>query len=408
MAVISREDKIQFVIQPYRELFALKSTSLLKKEIRFIAKNNGGFIQLFKQAQGGYEVVFSHDPGYLLGESIWQHFEKPDNLIYCEALKDGVSALLIIVSEGKLFFDAKLPLNQIQAELTPLLTIETAFDIYTYGNVPIAKEPSSKHLAFRPSQIKTFTKLEQAVFPNIAVDEALALLPLERAFQETLKTISFSMLGLITIVVILAFSISYIYLRSNEEQAQVKQVDPYLEFKTALSTPAPLIELKDLSQAIKMTSTIVGWVPTQINFSNNLVTFNMHSLGTPIAYLFAWAKKHQHTVKLSAKGTLLSINTHAYKRAVPTTISRSQQTSALLIDEMLRLLPGKSLEIEKITHKGIFTEVAISITMVNATPYVLDLIGRTMDNLPVKLNGVRLTMNNGLLSGKIQITVLGN
>ena len=116
MSTLVRSDGTQFVMQAYRELLSAKKKSQIIQEIRFLAEQ-----------QGQYEAVFSTEPGYWLGESIWHYFNQPKNLIYCEALPDSAQVLTVVIQQGSVYIDSQMLASSLQLELLPLMRCVTQF-----------------------------------------------------------------------------------------------------------------------------------------------------------------------------------------------------------------------------------------------------------------------------------------
>src|SRR5262245_59869678 len=167
MPYITREDGERFVIPSYRDVLTVKQKNQLKKEIVLLSQSYGEYITLQKKSPTQYEVAFSPDTGYLLGESIWQHFKKPNDLIYCEAVANTTEAILVIVKSGSVYLDGSFPVDSIPEELIIFLTQENNFEIYTYGDVPISAEAEAGKFSFEPNSVKSFTRLDKPVFPTL-------------------------------------------------------------------------------------------------------------------------------------------------------------------------------------------------------------------------------------------------
>src|SRR5690348_12369046 len=100
MPYITREDGERFIIPSYRDVLSAQKPGLLKKEILLLSETYGQYITLQKKSSTQYEVTFSHEPGVLLGETIWHYFKRPSDLIYCEAIPNTAEAILVIVKSG--------------------------------------------------------------------------------------------------------------------------------------------------------------------------------------------------------------------------------------------------------------------------------------------------------------------
>src|SRR5687768_7707453 len=117
MPYITREDGERFVIPSYRDVLSIKKESLLRKEILLLSENYGEYIALQRKNAEQYEVAFSNEPGYLLGETIWHYFKRPYDLIYCEAIPNTSEAILVMVKSGNVYLDGTFPLDAIPDEL---------------------------------------------------------------------------------------------------------------------------------------------------------------------------------------------------------------------------------------------------------------------------------------------------
>jgi hypothetical protein len=106
MPYITREDGERFIIPSYRDTISANKSSLLKKEVMLLSSNYGEYIVLQKKKSASeYEVAFSADQGYLLGESVWNYFKQPFDMIYCEAIPNTTEAILVIVKSGSVYLD---------------------------------------------------------------------------------------------------------------------------------------------------------------------------------------------------------------------------------------------------------------------------------------------------------------
>lgn len=408
MSVITRDDKVQFVVQPYRELLSYRTASLLKREVRYLAQQNGQYVRLFQQLDGRYEAVFSREPGYLLAEAIWHHFKKPTDLIYCEELPDSKHALVVIIRSSSILFDAKLPIDTLGEELATLLTLKNKFTIYIYGNIPLTQKQEEDKVVFDSDHVLSFTRLEGPAFPELQPKAGLQLVPIEQAIkEERLGKVTLSGMLSIVIVALLFTYLGLHYMQQNQVHDK-GQTDPYLPFRSALSTPAPRQQLQNFSHDVAVMYALPGWIATNVNYSGSIATFQVHSLGGNIADLYAWAKQHAAEVQLTTTGAKVSLAARIDSRPKPKTISSTQHVVARIIDNMLRIMPGQTVNIENITNHGIYRVANINISYHDVTPDVLRLIGDNLAGLPIKLDNASASIDNGLLSGTIKLTVLGN
>src|SRR3990167_80168 len=138
MPYITREDGERFIIPSYRDVLSVKKQSLLRREVLLLASNYGEYATLQRKNADQYEVAFSPDPGYLLGETVWHYFKRPRDLIYCEAIPNTAEAILVIVKGGSVYLEGSFPIDTIPEELVIFQTQQNNFEIYIHGNVPIS------------------------------------------------------------------------------------------------------------------------------------------------------------------------------------------------------------------------------------------------------------------------------
>ncbi len=184
MAVLRRLDGVQFAINPYRTTVEFHQILQLNQSIKELTQTHGQYVRLFKKADNQFTAVLSQDPGFLLGESVWQHFECPDNLVYCESMPENAQAILVIVSAGKIVFDNVIALSQIDAELKQHIIDAEKYAVYIYGDVPIGMGNNNYEFIFKENQITSFNHLTEPLFIHLPINEHVQLLPLQLALKE--------------------------------------------------------------------------------------------------------------------------------------------------------------------------------------------------------------------------------
>lgn len=413
MPILKRDDGIQFAIHAYRELLQPTKASVLRHEIQNLAQNHGEYVRLFKLPSGQIEAVFSRDPGFLLGEAIWQHFGKPNDLIYCEALPEGHFAIIVVVRGGSVYLDTKIPYANLHDELTSLVSGVNQYDLYIYGDVPISQKKEHGKFTFDPAQIKSFTVLQQPVFRTLPVDESLQLQPLEFALR-TQKIVKKPPYALIAIIILLALAgWWYIHQRSKAPAVPTQPVtkapiDPYFAYKASLTSPAPQKQITEMAMLITILYGLPGWQATGVTFAGSDYTIQLNSLGGTIEYLNQWTNKRNMSMTLTSQGVTLTYPSNLPDRAVPDTIYPLQQVIYVIIDKVDSVMPQRSVVLENTSALPYYQSANINIQFNNVSPSVLILIGRQLANLPVKITAAQISINQGLLTGSISLTAFGN
>lgn len=417
MPILKRADGIQFVIHAYRELLQPAKASLLRSEIRMLAQNHGEYVRLFKLSSGEIEAVFSRDPGFLLGEAVWQYFGKPADLIYCEALSEINVAALVIVRSGSVYVDSKISFANIQDELASIVMGDNQYAVYLYGDVPISQSKQRGKFVIDATQMTSFTLLEKPLFPVLPVNEDLQLQPLEFALRSDVigRAIPWRWVFIGASVVILGFAVYYwATTRTPPPKVQplvpvAAPVDPYLSYKNALRTPAPEKQLAELAAVMNTVYLLPGWQVSSVTFQNGKYTISVTSVGGSMMVLNQWARNHGMRMMLSAAQVSLSLTTRLLSRAAPQTIYTLRPLVYYLIDRINQILPQRGITLGDINHYDNYKTANLALQLTNVAPSVLALIGRQFINLPVKITKIQVTPGKGgLLSGMVGITVLGN
>jgi len=428
MAYILREDGERFVIPSYRDTIVAKGSSLLKKEILLLTENYGEYITLQKKSPTQYEIAFSPEPGTLLGETVWHHFQRPNNLIYCEALPNKTEAILVIVKSGSVYLDGQFPIDSIADELIIFKTEQNKFDIYIYGDIPISDTEEEGKLFFDASTINKFTVLNTPVFPTLPTIKAFQL----QLVDTVLATHGIGVLPIkpiiigISLLALLWFGWKYLTSPKLEQLSPTSNTgfipsvttSPYQDYITALTSPDPTQEINSILKIIATYYSMPGWVPLSVTYEQKadinkygqvqLVT-TVKSKGARTDVLFSWAKSKRIDVNLTGEGFFLTQTLYFEKRSPPKYIYKSIDVLANLIDRLSYVLPDAALNISAPTSKpqAAYTERDVTVSFNDITLTTLGLINKQFDQLPVVLTKMSLGLSGGNLSGTISFKLLG-
>lgn len=409
MPYITREDGEHFVIPSYRDVLTVKQKSQLKKEVLLLSQSYGEYITLQKKSANQYEVAFSPDTGYLLGESIWHYFKKPADLIYCEAIPDTTEAILVIVKSGSVYLDGRFPVESIPEELIIFLTQQNNFEIYLYGDVPVSETPEPGKFSFEISSVKSFTILDKPVFPSLPLLKIYQLQlvdPVLRAHGIG----AFPTRQLIIFVVFAALAyMGYSYFAAKRQQVVVKreEVNPYQLYLTTLNSPAPDQEIVEVMKEINVLSQIPGWEWRTIKYSSNSITATVTANGGTMETLFNWCSRNKVAIQIRKTGIVLTVPVQTTKRPMPTTINDLNKVVGAMIDRLQVVYPGNNMDLSEFVPKGVFSQVEMRISFRNISPALLLLISRQFAGLPLVLRDITLNLSNSTLSGTITLNALG-
>jgi hypothetical protein len=409
MPVLRRDDGVLFVLQPYRELLTTKSAALLKREVYLLSQQYGIYSRIYTQPNGQFEAVFARDSGCLLGEAIWQHFGKPQDLLYCEALPEKNQVVVVVVRNGYVYLDAKLSYSQLVEELAPLHAGSAHFAVYLHGDVPISETPANNTFSLALEKVKSFTRLDASVIETLVPAQHLNLLPIDQAITKLkLNHRTYQVMAAAAAVIVLSLGWIWFSATPNAPIMAQQTADPLQQYKQALTTPDPTVQLQQIAKQLRVAYSVPGWAPTRISYTGNSMQVELHSLGASITSLLQWSSTNNLNVALSTNGAVLTLPLAVAPRQVPAAIGSTQQMIATLIDRMMLIIPDKSVQLGTSVMGESFRSTTVSVTLNNVSPQVLSLIGKALVGLPLNVANNALDLNNGLLSGTLQLTLLGN
>jgi hypothetical protein len=411
MPYIIREDGEHFVIPSYRDVLSAKQKNALKRDILLLSQSYGEYITLQRQSTIQYEVAFSPDTGYLLGESIWHQLKRPMDMVYCEAIPNTSEAILVIVKSGSVYLDGSFPLDSIPEELVIFLTQQNNFEIYIYGNVPISEKPTEGKFSFEATSVKSFTVLDKPLFPTLPLLKIYQLQPVEQVLRAhgigvfPTRQILLGIIGLLCVWMAWSYFTRESAAPTPEKQAEA---NPYLIYNTTLNSPAPDQQINAIVKKLSLFATLPGWQLKSITFgSGNLATVVTSNGGT-IKNLFAWAEQHAASVEIKQDGVYVNMLVRESDRPVPQQIYPLKQVLGSLVDNVAAVYPGNHLRLDQFTNRGVFTEVTVTISVDKISPSILAVIAQQLKDLPLSLQSLEMSVEDGSLTGSIIVDALGS
>ncbi len=412
MPHIAREDGEHFVIPAYRDTLSVKKDSLLKREAHLLAEQHGEFIALQRKNAEQYEIAFSNEAGYLLGESVWHYFQRPNDLIYCEALAGTTQAVLVVVTGGSVYLDGSFPIDSIADELVILRTQQQHhFDIYIYGDVPIAATLTADKFALDAAAINSFTVLDQPLFPVLPKYRQYRLDPVDVA----LASMGIGVLPIKKMVVIGAIIVALVggwYYVTNRPPpiTYAELTNPYQAYLNTLAVPDAGQQLAAVNNRLAQLYTAPGWQPASVSFSSEsrIIQASMKSTGMRTHVLFAWATANNATVTILPEGLQVALPINVPIRTASNEIMPLQQVMATLIDNVSYVVPGNPVTLAAIRNRGNYSSADLTLNFSNMSPSSLDLLAKKLQGLPLVLSRVNITIREGVFSGNIILQALGS
>lgn len=418
MSILTRKDGVKFAINNYREVLIKKRSSLLIKELKMLAEIHGRFAKFsYKNNAEQISAVFSPEQGYLLGQCVAQHFNYPDNFVYCETLPDSDKAVLVIYHDKQLYLETETLISNIPTELASLLLLNTnnPFDIYLYGQLPVSQTPEQGKFCFEGTLLKSFNILPQPLFPTLTVDPSMELLPFKEALRQLNLPSEYTKIvigGIILLIVL-----GYLWKKAHPKEARqltplitVSYVDPYKQLEQALSTPAPNLIINQLGDRIDGLLTLPGWQVESLVYQNQMISVTVTPyLASQINLLSNWAYKNNYQLTFGQKNsvTLSQLITLPKRYTVNQATSSGRGTYTFLYDSLIKLFPNSAVSLVKINNHNVYQEYVISITLNNISNPLLRQISQLFRNQPININQISLNLDGALISGTINFSIFG-
>ena len=410
MAYVTREDGEHFVVPAYRDLLTGKGKAL-HDQVQALSKNYGHYVILQHKQANQYEVALSPDMGYLLGESIWHYFNKPTDLVYCEAIPNTTEVLLVVVQGNTVYLDGNFAAEHITDELIIFLTQKNNFDIYVYGDVPISETQAEGKFTFPSESTKSFHILDTPALSKLPLLNIYQLQPIEKILRSStfaLPSAKKTTILLIILVILGWQGWSWLTTATAPPPAPEPQENPYKDYYTALTSPSPEQELEEFFLQAKRLLAMPGWMAGDIQYSQGKLTTVVTSSGSKIATLLTWAENNKITATLNQNNITLTIEVKPPpRRPLPTKIYPLQAIIARLTDRIATIYPGNHLQLSTITDKGSYKITTITINFADISPMVFKLIGLQLKGLPFTLKSISLKIGSNF-SGAILVDAFGN
>ncbi len=410
MSILTREDGTQFVIQAYRELLSTKKSSLMSQELRLLSDQHGEYVHVHPGSDGQVEVAFSSEMGYLLGESIWEYFGRPRYFIFCEALPGSNEIILVVINNGSVYLDTKIPNRQLAREIAPLTTETQAYEIVTSGDVLLRNIEQAGSFTFPKEQTISFRRLDKLLLPQLPEYPQLQMQPLVLALRsEHFRRKAMPWVIGASLVVLLVAGLFYLTQQTPDTTAVAEKIkeNPLALYQSALTSASPDLRLQAFARTVTRLYFLPGWHVTQVHYDQNRYRISVSPNNGSIRLLSDFAQQHGYQMHLNASGAMLTIEQHLQARSVPSNMLSTQKVAGELIDHLNAIMPQHVVAITGQSREGGAEKMNLTIRLAHTSPTQLMLIARTLRDLPVELQAVDVQLKTGLMIGTIRIAVWG-
>lgn len=409
MAHITREDGVNFVIPSYRDVLTVKSKKKFQTDLLALGKRYGDYLAIQRKSATQYDVAFSTDTGYLLGETVWQHFNRPIDMIYCEALPNSLEVILVIVKGGNVYLDGSFPADSIQDELLIFLTQQNEFEIYTFGNVPISETPQDGKFSFDSGSVKAFKVLTESAFSSLPLINNFQLKLIETTLAEhgigsfPIKQVAAKVLPF---AIIFAIVVGYFLFKPEPLEAEMEP-NPYQTYVEQMESPFPDKLIEAFVEKLELLYTVPGWYVSNIKYQGGGIVAAMKSSGASIESLMAWSDGHGMTTNINSDGVFVSSAIQVTLRPKPREVYPVKQTLAIFVDRLVKVYPGNNVSLEMNSAPAPVSSYSMKVSIKQLAPEILLLVGQQTKGLPLILDEISLRSQNALLDGTITLKAIG-
>ena len=416
MAFISTDNSdIEFVVNPVREYSAATGRAQLLREIRDKTHEYGDFCHV-RKLNDGYAIAYSHDRGYLLGESVARHFEYPENLIWCENIgkdrQDDARIVIVIVRNQKIMLDAELPATMVADDIGMGIGAgDEVFDIYSYGEVPIkqsTESADSNDMVIDPARTGNFVTLNQGIINLIIPDKSDRLSSPAKAVTRA---------GLVShvwkyAVTLAALSVSvywgFIYTPPPLQKQVITVVDNYKDYRVALQSISPSNALLLLGNDYLRLLALSRWQLATMQITDNkIMSYSLRPSVSDYQQAADFAESFDSTFAIKERDIVLtkSLSDNLTRAEPKQIVSLDELTIKLLND--LSLNPNLSASLGKYSSNDHYRKCQLSLSARQISHADLVWLASILDGRPVNLNRASFSVSRFSFSGDITLTLFG-
>jgi hypothetical protein len=349
-------------------------------------------METISKRDGLHFAPSASNPGLILGQRIWQFFDKPENLIYVEALSDNNEILLVIVRQGSVYRESKIAARDLQEELDNLATGDEPYLIRVCGEVTFR---------FPDRLVTSFDQVPDSVFNHVSSTIESKPRPADVEVSEQKSHLPMFIIGIIMIILFGGYSAlhSLRFLPTNSQ---------YADYNRALYTAAPSEQLANFSELVKALYFIPGWKVSGLKMQDGEYLMTMQANGGNLEWLSRFSKQNNFTLNATGDAVLLTREIALKNRPIPAHIYPLKAVVSIVVDEVDTLLHANAIQLGNTEQRGAAAVTPITLTLNNATPEMIDLLGREIEHLPLQLTAIDISFKDGLINGSIQFLVWGS
>ena len=421
MADLISSDGIPYSLRPYRDTVTFTSRRELLKHIEREVSKYGDYCHVRPRpsvGKGVFDIAISNTPGYLLGDAVYQYFNKPKDLIWCEETTNanvdestGINekcVAVVVIRDGRIELDANVPAMAVSSDIgSAIQQSSNPMTVYVHGDVPIVSpshEAKITDVVIEESMVDQFIQLDEPVFPKLPCTESIRLKPSNLAIKDSGLSSPAPVFIAGATLVLLSTVAGFLYEPPNNK---VVINDPFKEYRQALTSPAPAIILADIYKQCIEAISIPGFTPSlfEITTHSLKVTFPIGD-GEP-ASLIRYAATQKGALTIEGRHIFIVIPLNSMPRSKPQNIANtidvvSEILSVTSINSKLKAKVGST------TNHGSYRQASMSFSADKASFLDLVFLAKSLDGLPLTLSPSTVKFDGSALSGQLNFNVYGN
>ena len=167
--------------------------------------------------------------------------------------------------------------------------------------------------------------------------------------------------------------------------------------------------MKEMGTVLSELAIAPGWVLSQLNFSNNRYTAHFTSQGGDLETLESWAESHRFTMATASSNLTITIPSKLSARVKPTKIYSLDKLVSFLVDDLNNFLENSNgVSVGEKQTEGRASSVELKLNLSSVSPEFLVVLATEVNQLPVVITSVNLSMGDELLNGTMIMTVWGD
>jgi hypothetical protein len=418
---------VSFICDTQRDVHDKKPISQIKRTLRDLAELQGSdaFVLVRKELDGRISSVLSDKPGYSLGESVWttlkrQGYKKDANLIWCEqipadAQSDNADALLVIIAQGQVIYDARIPPSVLDKSAANLLDqAADQYDIMVFGDTPII-DPSQQtdtigNIRIRSELISKYKVLGQSLLPDLVPIKRHALVPIANAFVNAKLTQRWVKPTILAAAFVFSAIAGYQFINQpshSPNQTPKVIIDRYEDFKQALEAPLPSSVMNKLMEISLSLHGLSGANLQETTFNAGVLTAYL-SISDPVFLPLSDRLEKQGWMTKYEEGVLvISQPIELPGRQKPKGIMSANNVLNSLLDTAFYV--GAKIQIEQPQTNAAFTTTQVTILFKDASFMLTQYMAAALAPYPIVIDHLSFQHSSPYQADvQINLTVYGD